>query len=287
MAWIAACGPVMLVVPVRKSFGFTLIVALCLVASAALAIPPRSQRARERRARVQLDDGTSVSVGRATRGYLRNPSLLEESNWLRYRSGDARFRYGTDEMVRALEQAAKQVANELPGAELIVGDISRERGGRFTPHRSHRAGRDVDIAFYMRDADGAPVYPDRFVRFDGHGKSRITELGLSFDDARNWELVESLLTSEDLIVQYAFVSRALKRRLLVEGRRRGASEEVLMRAETVLQQPPRGGRHDDHFHVRVYCDANDKPVCIDRAPFHAWHPMAVAEAQQLARLDVL
>jgi len=275
----------MLAFPVRKSFAVTLIVALGLVASAALAIPPRGERARARR--VVIEDGTSVSVGRATRGRLRNPALLEESDWVRYRNGDERFRWGTDEMIGALEQAGKHVSAEMPGSHLTVGDISRERGGRFRPHRSHTAGRDVDIAFYINDEDGAAAYPERFVRFNGHGKSRISDLGLVFDDARNWELVSSLLTSGDVIVQYAFVSRALKRRLLREGRRRGASEEVLARAETVLQQPPRGGRHDDHFHVRVYCDLGDKPTCRDRAPFHAWHPLAVDEARSLASLDVL
>jgi penicillin-insensitive murein endopeptidase len=270
---------------VRKSFAASLIVALALIASAALANPPRGERSRPRR--VVPEDGTSVSIGRATRGRLRNPSLLPQTAVLRYRNGDERFRYGTDEMIAALEEAAKHVAEELPGSALTVGDISRVRGGRFRPHRSHRAGRDVDIAFFMHDEDEDPAYPDRFVRFNGRGHTRRSSLGLTFDDARNWELVESLLTSQEVIVQYAFVSRRLKRRLMAEGRRRGASEQVLERADVVLQQPRRGGRHDDHFHVRVYCDPADAPVCIDRAPFHDWHPRAIEEARVMARLDVL
>ncbi len=269
----------------RKSFAASLIAALGLVASAALANPPRDGRQRARR--VVPDDGTSVSIGRATRGRLRNPALMPQTAVLRYRSGDERFRYGTDEMIAALEEAAKHVEEELPGSALTVGDISRERGGRFRPHRSHRAGRDVDIAFYMHDADENAAYPDRFVRFNRRGKSRRSSLDLTFDDARNWKLVESLLTSDQVIVQYAFVSRALKRRLLAEGRRQGASEELLERADVVLKQPRRGGRHDDHFHVRVYCDPADAPVCIDRAPFHDWHPRAIEEARVMARLDVL
>ncbi len=259
--------------------------ALGLVASAAFANPPRQHRQQARRTLV--DDGTSVSVGRASRGHLRHPSLLPETGVVHYRSGDERFRYGTDEMVAALEGAAKHVAETLPGSFLTVGDISREHGGRFRPHRSHTAGRDVDIAFYMNDADGNPAYPDRFLRFSGDGEVRSSSFELTFDDARNWELVTSLLESDEVIVQYAFVSRPLKRRLLAEGRRRGASEELLERADIVLQQPARGGRHDDHFHVRVYCDAADAPVCIDRGPLHPWHPRAIEEARVEARLDVL
>jgi penicillin-insensitive murein endopeptidase len=249
--------------------------------SAAFATP---RGTRSRRAEPEVSsDGTSLSVGRPHRGRLLNGALLPETPWVRYRSGTDRFRYGTDELVTALEIAAKHVSDRLPGARLTVGDISVRRGGRLRPHRSHRNGRDVDVAFYMSDAEGAPVYAPRFIRVRNDGTSRESGVEARFDDARNWELVQSLLTSELVSVQYAFVSRALEQRLIEEGRRRGAGEDLLARAETVLDQPRAGGRHDDHFHVRIYCDRDDRPRCVDPPPYHAWRPTP-AEAPQLALL---
>jgi hypothetical protein len=67
-----------------------------------------------------------------------------------------------------------------------------------------------------------------------------------------------------------FVSRELRRRLLAEGSRRNADPEILARAARVLYQPPAGGRHRDHFHIRVYCDEGDRPRCRDDGPHHPW-----------------
>jgi penicillin-insensitive murein endopeptidase len=123
----------------------------------------------------------------------------------------------------------------------------------------------------MSDTEGNPAYPERFERFGGDGRSRDVE-GLVFDDTRNWELMASLLQNEAAPVQYVFVSDRLKERLLAEGRRRGASRELLTRAYVVLSQPRRGGVHDDHFHIRIFCAPDDRPRCADRPPFYPWAP---------------
>ncbi|MCS6799041.1 MAG: penicillin-insensitive murein endopeptidase [Myxococcota bacterium] len=210
----------------------------------------------------------STSIGRTNRGRLEGGVLLPPSASLRWRNEVATTRWGTRELVALVEDAAEHVSRTLPGAQLVVGDLSRQGGGRFRPHRSHRNGRDVDIAFYMLDAQGRPAYAPRFVRFRGDGSERGGTR--RFDDARNWELVARLLTSPAAHVQWIFVSRPLEERLLAEGRRRGSSSELLARAAAVLDQPSRGGRHDDHFHVRIYCAADDRPRCIDEPPFHPW-----------------
>jgi penicillin-insensitive murein endopeptidase len=67
-----------------------------------------------------------------------------------------------------------------------------------------------------------------------------------------------------------FVSRELWRRLLAEGARRNTDPEILARVARVLYQPSAGGRHRDHFHVRIYCDASDSPRCRDDGPRHPW-----------------
>lgn len=181
-----------------------------------------------------------------------------------------------------LRYAGAYVASRAPGARLTVGDLSRHHGGRFRPHRSHQSGRDVDVGFYILTDVGAAIEPDRFFEFRADGTSRH-DATWRFDDARNWALVEAFVTNTIAPVQYAFVSRELRRRLLDYGAAHGADPETLARAETVLWQPTSGGRHRDHFHVRIYCDPGDRPRCRDEAPHHPWTTGSSALAAAAAR----
>ena len=216
----------------------------------------------------------TTSVGFAFRGRLRRGVLLEESQTLRY-AGEYRDGgnfYGTSELVNLLQRAAAQVARRLPGARLSVGELSRRNGGLISGHRSHQNGRDVDIAFYMRDAHEHAFEPFGFANFDRNGHGLVPNESLSFDDARNWELVSRLVSDADARVQYIFVAETLKQRLLRTARRRHASRRIVDRAEAVMVQPAHGHPHRNHFHVRIYCPPADRPLCEDREPFHAWYP---------------
>lgn len=240
--------------------------------------PDRSSRRRTRRsrsvrsaeaARPRTPEPGSVSVGRHNRGRLLNGTELAAGDHLRLKHADGDQHHGTDELVGLLRGAAAQVWERAPGTPLTVGDLSRHHGGRFRPHRSHQNGRDVDVGFYIHDLEGAAVAANRFVDFGPLGTTRH-DPNWRFDDERNWLFVEYVLTQTEAPVQYMFVSRELRRRLLAEGSRRGADPEILARAARVLYQPPAGGRHRDHFHMRIYCDANDMPRCRDDGPRHPW-----------------
>ena len=274
--WLRTGGkPTLLVI-------LSLLLFLSVVVDDAFARPNRNggRRGRQQHARNERRDAEtprpgagSLSVGKTTRGRLINGVALRESESLKWRSGGVDNRFGTTEMVDTLHRAANQVERTIPGAKLTIGDISRRNGGRFRPHRSHRNGRDVDISFYWLDADGNPAYPDRFIDAHADGTSELgrgVETPLRFDDARNWELVSALVSDPAARVQYMFVSRNVKARVMAEGRRRGAPEELLLRVDTVLHQPSRGGAHRDHFHMRIYCAEDDRPRCLDAAPYHAW-----------------
>jgi penicillin-insensitive murein endopeptidase len=225
---------------------------------------------RGRRVRVP----PSTSVGFAFRGRLRRGLLLEESQTIRYAGeyASAGNFYGTTELVNLLQRAAAQVSRRLPGARLSVGELSRRNGGPISGHRSHQNGRDVDIAFYMRDAAERPYDPFAFANFDRNGHGLPPNEALTFDDARNWELVSRLVSDADARVQYIFVAETLKQRLLRTGRRRHAARRILDRAEAVMMQPTHGHPHRNHFHVRIYCPPADRPMCEDREPYHAWYP---------------
>ena len=220
------------------------------------------------------EDGSSKSIGRPNRGRLERAALLSESEVLRFKRGTTDFeRYGTDELVALLARAAARVSERHPGAYLTVGDLSRRRGGRLLPHRSHRSGRDVDISFYALDDESQQVVQaDRFIAFSSSGHGRTGDGGqYVFDVARNWTLVESLMTDEVAQAQMIFVSRGLRARLLAHAEEIGAAAKLIEQAASVLNQPRRGGRHHDHFHLRIYCPVTDRPTCVDGPPFWPWY----------------
>jgi penicillin-insensitive murein endopeptidase len=150
--------------------------------------------------------------------------------------------------------------------------LFRSNGGAIAGHRSHQNGRDVDIAFYMLDGAGRPYDPFGFAAFDRNGHGLTPNESLTFDDARNWELVARLVADADARVQYIFVAETLKNRLLRTARRRRAPARVIARSEAVMVQPAHGHPHRNHFHVRIYCPPGDRPACEDREPFHPWYP---------------
>jgi murein endopeptidase len=128
-------------------------------------------------------------------------------------------RHGTDRLLRVLLRVASEYAVAHPDApRLVVGDLSRPRGGRFGPeyggdgHRSHQNGLDADV-FYPR-RDGRERVPSRVGQVD----RRLAQ-----------ELVDRFVRAG---AQYVFVGPA-----------------------TGLRGPPKVvmtlRNHDDHLHVRI------------------------------------
>jgi murein endopeptidase len=135
-------------------------------------------------------------------------------------------RWGTDRLVRVLLRVAAEHAAAHPGApRLVVGDLSRPRGGRFGPefggdgHRSHQNGLDVDVYYPRRD--GREIVPGRVGQVD----RRLAQ-----------ELVDRLVRAG---AQYVFVGPRTGLR--------GPAKVVM-----VL------GNHDDHLHVRLRPAARDR-----------------------------
>jgi penicillin-insensitive murein endopeptidase len=179
--------------------------------------------------------------------------------------------YGTSELVGLLEHTAQGIHARWPGSQLSVGELSAPHGGRLSGHRSHQSGRDVDVAFLMHDADGRAWRMHNFITFRSNGSAMRVRQKLYFDDAKNWTMVARMLRAPAATVQYMFVAKRIRARLLAEARRQGESEELLRIAATVLVQPKRGHKHANHFHVRIYCAQDDRPRCQDSAPYWPWY----------------
>jgi penicillin-insensitive murein endopeptidase len=219
----------------------------------------------------------SRSLGYAWEGALLRGVKFKPSARTRYvteYTGSGHF-YGTWQLVQLLERAAYGVAQRSPGARLSVGELSGRSGGNLPGHASHESGRDADLGFYMRDLAGRPHEAFSFMNFDARGRGEPPHQGLRFDAARNWELVARLVSDQDARVQYIFVAPALRALLLEEGRRVHASSVALERAARVMVPPSERHPHGNHFHVRVYCGAHERPQCVDQGPYWAWYPGTV------------
>lgn len=226
-------------------------------------------------------DGTSVSTGTTSRGRMRRPARLPLAGpgfVVPQRWSDRGFQYGVEELVAAIQRAARKVSGRARKVTLGVADISPQRGGKSMWHGSHQAGRDVDLLFYTTDPEGHPLGPpeDDMIRFDDDGKpyvrgratyNELTWETRRFDTARNWQLVEALLTDAAVRVQWIFVSEGLEARLLEYARRKRKPAWLLEYATTVLYNPADAPPHDDHFHVRIYCSRADRfHGCVDKGP---------------------
>lgn len=128
-------------------------------------------------------------------------------------------RWGTDALVLLIERVALEYRSAHPDAPpLLVGDLSRPRGGNFGPgygglgHASHQNGLDVDVHYPRRDRIPRSAWKPSQV-----------------DGALAQELVDRFV---DAGAERVFVGP----RLGLRGPRRIVSALV---------------HHDDHLHVRI------------------------------------
>jgi murein endopeptidase len=128
-------------------------------------------------------------------------------------------RHGTDRLLEVLLRVAAEHAAAHPGApRLVVGDLSRPRGGRFGPeyggdgHRSHQNGLDADVYYPRRD--GTERVPSRVAQVDRR-------------------------LAQELVTRFV----------------RAGAQYVFVGPRTGLRGPPEVvmtlGNHDDHLHVRI------------------------------------
>ena len=223
----------------------------------------------------------SMSIGSPTDGTLVGGVMLRERAELRLRWPDGP-RWALPGLVSIQERAARRVDHRYPGSVLLVGDLSRRDGGALSGHVSHTSGRDADVAFYYADGAGKVVRTERLLPVAPTGS--VAAAKLRFDEARNWALVEALLTDADVVVQKIFIAEVLKQRLLDYARKHGARSDVVERAAMALRQPGQGAPHDDHFHVRIACPRGTAPRCIsDPEPAARTRPERTAALERYSR----
>lgn len=156
--------------------------------------------------------------------------------------------WGLPHVVESTRAAVIAVKKKHPGVHrLAIGDLSAQRGGRLSGHKSHRNGRDVDVGLYFRRTPES--YPQRFVGADA----------APLDLPATWALIEAFYEQSKRAggpVQI-FLDYGVQGEIHDWARKHGVSKRVL---REVFQYPhgrwARRGlvrhepAHDDHLHVR-------------------------------------
>lgn len=225
----------------------------------------------------------SVSLGSHAKGALVRPVAFPfegqgyqvHPDW-RHRD----HRYTTDQIALWLAGVFRQVSMAVPDTVAYLGDLSSRRGGDAAMHRSHASGRDVDVFFFACSEDGRAVRNlPAMVHFAEDGRAqrwspsrsgaRIAEPlpDVRFDARRNWALVRAMLSNPAAQVQWVFMNQSLAGLVLAEAERQSEDPALLLRAMSVIRQPTDSQPHDDHMHVRLFCDPSDRFFgCTDKGP---------------------
>jgi murein endopeptidase len=197
---------------------------------------------------VPVEQG-AVSFGHPNAGRLLNGVMIPENPSL-YTIRNVLHSWGSSHAIEMLQRglAAFRIRTKYEG-EILLWDMGLKRGGGFGPHKSHKSGRDVDIAIPVKK--GLP--PETPNRND------------AIDWPATWQLVRALIETGE--VKYVFLARPRQAELYKAALADGATPEQL---DLVMQYPRRTKHgivrhspgHHCHLHVRFGCGPNE-PDCVD------------------------
>ncbi|MFW8629457.1 penicillin-insensitive murein endopeptidase [Vibrio natriegens] len=224
---------------------------------------------------------SSSAIGSYANGCLDGayPLPLEGTGYQVLRSRTNRY-YGHPDTISFIESLALKANKEL-STNLLIGDLSLPRGGRFSSgHSSHQTGLDIDI--WLRLADQPLSYnelqlPKPMSVVDLQGYSILDHRW----DERHFELIRYAAQSKG--VARIFVHPVIKEQLCTQ-------EEGKDRSWLRKVRPWWG--HHYHFHVRLSCPDSSRN-CVDQAPppagdgcgyeLASWKPKAVVPSTPSAK----
>ncbi len=193
-----------------------------------------------------------VSIGRPSRGRLvRGVELPDRPELYTRRKPDESW--GSSHAITQLMAAIVRFRHDTGfRRSIVIGGISRARGGRFRPHKSHQSGRDIDIRMPLTAA--------------AEGKKHVTANDI--DWKATWQLMHAFIAAGE--TEYIFLDYGLQKRIYKAARESGVSKEQLA---AWIQWPLKKPKHQVvrhvtghkvHFHVRVRCAEQEKHCVTTR-----------------------
>ncbi|HET6584568.1 MAG TPA: penicillin-insensitive murein endopeptidase, partial [Nannocystaceae bacterium] len=215
-------------------------------------VDPKPYKPREPRRPIPeyTIDKSSRSIGNPNQGSLENGIKLPESDAYTLVSG---YVYGSAYAMKNLQTALARFRQDVDyDGQIVISDLSKKGGGFFEPHKSHQAGRDVDI--WLPNVKGAYRPKERSVGL----KKMHRAVGNEVDWYATWGLVRALI--ETKAVKAIFLDYSRQKYVFEAARNMGATKEQL---EEWIQYPrgassPKGifrhsEAHFSHMHVRFKC----------------------------------
>ena len=204
----------------------------------------------------------SASSGTLSNGKIVNPAMLPVKGcgyFLAHPDRGANF--GSDRLVYGLMTLAVELKDKLGEAEehqLRIHDLSSKEGGKLPRHVNHQMGLDVDIAFYARDLKGNIIKSN----WRSYNKLLKTKDGKQvFDAARNWEVVEGIMTNNHFgEIRALLVAGHLKDKLLeaaakklqeIKDENDKLKMKKIIEKSARLMREPATSPHDNHFHLSL------------------------------------
>ncbi len=197
-------------------------------------LPPIGSGVRGRRIPVKPVPDGGVSRGRAFRGRLINGVRLPDSELYTIRIPHQAF--GTSLAVRAIQLAISdfRYTSGFEG-EIVVSAMSRRRGRKLPPHRSHQSGRDVDVWL--------PTMP--------HARPGMKPRQDEIDWHASWLLIKAF--ADTGTVKRIYLENSAFKPLRRASKEYGVSWEqfcALVGGSALVWHSP---GHDTHIHVRFKC----------------------------------
>lgn len=187
-----------------------------------------------------------LSRGRSNKGRLYHARPMPEGNGYYLRDHRPNS-WGTDTMIRALATVFDSYARAFPDAPPVnIGDLSKMRGGKLKPHKSHQSGRDIDFGFVHLGTSGQNAH-QHFTRASG----------ANLDAEKTWFIVEQLARTG--AVEVIYVDNSVQKMLYryASGKLSPEQREYFFSAprhknsaSALLRHWP---GHKNHFHVRFKC----------------------------------
>ena len=189
--------------------------------------------------------GIARSIGLPHKGKLDGGvQLPEHPLWVR---GNPDHLWASAHAIDVTHQAFTVLRGEMGyDRGVLIGSISRRKGGKMAPHRSHQSGRDIDIRLPLRP---------------GLGKTKAPTAD-EIDWYATWAMIEAYARTEQ--AEVVFLNEAHHGRLYAAARAMGVSRE---RVHDLLRWPKWRGDadplvqhaegHNAHLHVRVRCGSDE------------------------------
>lgn len=199
-------------------------------------------------------DRRAQAIGSPNAGRLENGVQLPASPL--YQRRYPSIMWGTGYLVANVQKAVAQFRLDMDfDGTLVMADISRKKGGSFhPPHKSHQAGRDIDI--WLPTMRG--VFKEKYLTEDGEERWGRRPFPEEVDWYATWGLISALV--ETGAVQRIFLSLEVQEKVYEAAKELGVGDEEL---DHVLQWPRGQGEemgvvidepgHSRHMHVRFRC----------------------------------